>query len=143
MLQDEELAGVEHQPPLHAILGVPPKSTAQDRIDEKLREWEARGGSWGIPPTLWNERDKRRWRKYGVTPCDIRRLRIEQDGRCAVCNRRKVTLVVDHDHATGKVRGLLCNDCNKAEGFLRGSAESAIAMWAYLDYHSPAPTTQE
>lgn len=38
-----------------------------------------------------------------------------QDGRCAICGRVR-DLVCDHDHATGLVRGWLCNSCNTTEG---------------------------
>jgi hypothetical protein len=57
---------------------------------------------------------------YGITPQDYDRLFQLQGGRCAICGRRPQTkrLAVDHDHATGAVRGLLCasneNGCNRA-----------------------------
>lgn len=38
-----------------------------------------------------------------------------QDGRCAICGKAR-DLVCDHDHATGLVRGWLCQSCNTAEG---------------------------
>jgi hypothetical protein len=42
-------------------------------------------------------------------------LRIHQDGRCAICEEAKA-LLVDHDHETMLVRGLLCARCNVSEG---------------------------
>ena len=56
--------------------------------------------------------------RYGVTPEDYARMLSDQDGGCAICgstsprNGKKVHLAVDHDHATGQVRGLLCDPCN-------------------------------
>lgn len=43
-----------------------------------------------------------------------------QAGRCAVCEATAYSLVTDHDHRTGLVRGLLCARCNTCEGVQRG-----------------------
>ncbi len=57
-----------------------------------------------------------RARALGVTDADYERLLSEQGGTCALCPTKPKTrrLHVDHDHATGKVRGLLCYRCNRA-----------------------------
>ena len=52
---------------------------------------------------------------YGITPEDYDHLLLEQKGRCGIC-RADVDLVVDHDHTTGRVRGLLCRRCNRTLG---------------------------
>ena len=57
---------------------------------------------------------------YGLTPEAYREILRLQEGRCFICQRvpRSRRLAVDHDHATGEVRGLLCSDdergCNHA-----------------------------
>ncbi len=54
---------------------------------------------------------------YGLNAVEYNRLFAIQSGRCAICGKHqselKRRLDVDHDHETGKVRGLLCNYCNK------------------------------
>ena len=54
---------------------------------------------------------------YGITPDDYNQLFQQQNGCCAICGKHqsklKRRLDVDHDHKSGKVRGLLCNPCNK------------------------------
>jgi len=52
--------------------------------------------------------------KYGLTPEDYTGLWSRQRGKCALCYAPATD--VDHDHATGKVRGLLCHSCNTALG---------------------------
>lgn len=51
---------------------------------------------------------------YGMTLEDWENLYDAQKGCCAICKRNpdKKRLSVDHDHATGKIRGLLCRSCN-------------------------------
>lgn len=56
--------------------------------------------------------------QYGLTPGDVTRMTAEQGGKCLICELER-KLVVDHDHKTGKVRGLLCNQCNRGIGYLQ------------------------
>ena len=57
---------------------------------------------------------------YGMTISEYSLLLTHQEGKCAICRRESATqhLAVDHDHKTGKIRGLLCNTCNLALGHL-------------------------
>lgn len=48
---------------------------------------------------------------YGIPYEEYEKLLEQQEGKCAICKREE-KLVVDHDHDTGQVRGLLCNRCN-------------------------------
>ncbi len=76
---------------------------------------------------------------------------MEQNGRCAICRKHwreiKVSkhsrydgvflqhLYVDHDHSTGKVRGLLCNSCNCAIAFLDEDLKRLRYVEEYLKGH--------
>ena len=75
-------------------------------------------------------------RKYGMTHEDYERLLKEQNGHCALCDKRPEQeryphLHVDHCHETGRIRGLLCNKHNLIIGQL-GDTEEAISK--VLDY---------
>lgn len=64
-----------------------------------------------------NNRRNRKLREfYGITVEEYDALLSKQDGRCAICRSRDAggrgRFHVDHDHATGMVRGLLCHGCN-------------------------------
>ena len=56
-------------------------------------------------------------RKYGLTPSQYRGLVELQKGRCAIDGCDSAGTHVDHDHATGAVRGLLCGYHNRTPGF--------------------------
>ena len=79
--------------------------------------------------------------KYGITEDDYTVLLTEQDGKCAICMTDKPTgkwkvFAVDHCHNTGKVRGLLCNECNRGIGLLKDSPELLQAAKDYLEKNS-------
>ena len=59
-------------------------------------------------------------------------LMESQEGRCAICGM-KPEARVEHDHATGQVRGLLCQSCNVALGFLRDDPNRLKTAIAYLE----------
>jgi hypothetical protein len=53
------------------------------------------------------------YKKYGMTIAQFDAMFSAQDGRCAICRETSATrLCIDHDHATGRVRKLLCHSCN-------------------------------
>lgn len=60
-------------------------------------------------------------RKYSLSLEEFERLYLLQNGRCAICDQEEVgkLLSVDHDHETGKVRGLLCCNCNRGLGIFK------------------------
>lgn len=55
-----------------------------------------------------------------------------QEGECAICHDTMVTPHTDHNHQTGKVRGLLCPSCNLAIGKLGDDPNVLISAAAYL-----------
>lgn len=96
----------------------------------------------------WHEAnpDKRRqynvkaW--YGISLEEYDSMLKSQGNRCAICRsekpRGKGRFAIDHDHATGKVRGLLCHGCNTGIGGLGDSVENLAAAIRYLAGHNNA-----
>ena len=73
-------------------------------------------------------------KRYGLSLAQYEMKLAEQGGVCAVCGAapEKARLAVDHDHATGGVRDLLCFHCNTALGHARDSLGVILAMASYL-----------
>jgi hypothetical protein len=78
---------------------------------------------------------------YGVTSARYAQLLAEQDGCCAICSTEKVPrcgrFYVDHDHATGAARGLLCHKCNTGIGMFRDDPAVMRAAIEYIERRSP------
>lgn len=79
--------------------------------------------------------------RFGLTLGDYKALLKAQDSRCAICGSRDPkmsttkNLHVDHCHTTGRVRGLLCNNCNRGLGYFGDNFASLEAAAAYLRSH--------
>lgn len=108
-------------------------------------------------PEVERERDRKRKRTPSARARDRRRrsgpgahadvvarydaLATVPTSRCAICDSGPTTqrygrLSIDHDHATGDIRGLLCARCNTALGFFRDSATLLDKAAAYLRQHA-------
>jgi hypothetical protein len=76
-------------------------------------------------------------RRYGIAPAEYVALRESQSGMCPVCSVDVGgdALVVDHDHETGEVRGLICAACNFMLGQAQDSPDTLLAAAAYLMQH--------
>jgi hypothetical protein len=70
--------------------------------------------------------------KFGITPEQYQEMLKAQNGVCAICFQKETrrALSVDHNHITGKVRGLLCDDCNHGIGKLKTDEGTALLFSA-------------
>lgn len=96
----------------------------------KAAEWRR-----NRPAEAKAERRRQNLRMYGLTPRKYAVMLELQGGVCAICRCACKTgrnLAVDHDHDTGVVRGLLCNDCNNGLGRFADDTERLEAAINYL-----------
>lgn len=98
------------------------KPEVQNKADRK-RAWN--------PERLESQERGRLGRKYGITPEFRDELFCKQKGRCAICDRKR-KLSIDHCHQTGRVRGLLCGNCNRGIGLLDESPKILDSAKEYL-----------
>lgn len=83
------------------------------------------------------QKEKHIKRKYGISLERWDEMFAAQNGECAICRKGDIKLVVDHNHETGEVRGLLCGPCNLGLGHFNDSLELLILATGYL-YNSPS-----
>lgn len=99
----------------------------------KQREWNRQKRQRETPEQ--QRESKLRW-KYGMTQADFEAMSEAQGHVCAICSRKPDLLHVDHDEATGQVRGLLCGTCNRGIGSLKHEPVILRAAADYLEASS-------
>ncbi len=99
----------------------------------RVKSWYLESGKHQVRTT---SRRNHLLRNYGLTADQFNEMLDKQDGRCAVCGEPGKRLFVDHDHATGDVRSLLCHHCNLALGFAGDSVETLQRLITYLQEHA-------
>jgi hypothetical protein len=110
----------------------------RDRINSQNASW-AKANRSSINRRLRSNPDSLRaqsLKKYGITLADYNRRLELQGNKCACCGRSEPGgrggFAVDHDHATGLIRGLLCNSCNLGIGHLGDSVEGVLNAYNYM-----------
>jgi hypothetical protein len=81
---------------------------------------------------------------FGITLDEFDAMVAAQGGVCAICSQPERALIlgepkrlcIDHDHETGRVRGLLCNACNIGLGRFRDNLDNLRAAADYLERHA-------
>lgn len=100
---------------------------------------------------VYNEKNKRKFsilknnayikRKYNITREEYDKLLVNQNNRCKCCGKEggienKQMLHLDHCHKTGKIRGFLCDNCNRALGMVKDNINTLQEMINYLNSHN-------
>jgi hypothetical protein len=90
---------------------------------------------------------QRKWEAAGVDAARYQEMLHAQGGVCAICHRPETSpdkasgktkdLAIDHDHATGAIRALLCSNCNRGLGLFNDSIELLAKAREYVLYHKP------
>jgi hypothetical protein len=101
------------------------------QLDPELRRQRSRESARRNPVSRRANHD--RW-KYGVLWGFRQALWSSQNGQCAICSCAIEVLGghIDHDHATGRIRGMLCRDCNNGLGAFKDSVDNLAIAVEYL-----------
>ncbi len=109
------------------------------RAETNKRWWKAnpeydKARYWSDPES---HRERHLIRKYGVDLAAYEKMLSNQKGKCAICGKEQERAFdVDHDHKTGRVRGLLCSNCNRMLGHAQDNPQKLIAASKYLELSS-------
>lgn len=110
-----------------------------DANPERAREKDRRGYQSRAVKIRQAKLDEHLRRKYGLERADFDRMVVEQGNRCRICRREPngnghhARLHVDHCHTSGRVRGLLCSNCNTMIGLAGEDPKVLLAAVEYLE----------
>ena len=126
------------------------KAVAEARRAADPEKWKAQAAErMRRRRERWPEATKDAWlqQRYRISWAAFQALLKEQHGVCAICHRPETKkrrhsdevrqLAVDHDHATGLIRGLLCFACNSGVGHLGDDPQRLESAARYLRKHTP------
>lgn len=119
------------------------KCKEEKPLDNFYKRKKAKDGLRGeckdcLNPVIRNSKLKR---EYGISLKEWYDLFKKQNGVCGICKEPETSsgswkttssLSVDHDHDTGKIRGLLCSCCNHAIGLLKDNKEYILNAYMWL-----------
>lgn len=110
------------------------------KVRKSAREWGRRNAERVRKYSLdWYHRNPKKTKNsslrknHGITLEEYNRMFCRQSGECAICQKKMKIGCVDHDHASGLIRGLLCHPCNFALGLLKDSPVTARRAADYLE----------
>ncbi len=110
------------------------RKSAEYQKSKKGREAHRKAGLKYNQSHKQETHDRHILRKYGLLPGEHEKLYVGQNGCCALCGKTVAynRVSTDHDHETGKVRGLLCQGCNTGIGLLGDNIEGLQRAIEYL-----------
>lgn len=103
--------------------------TRQRYYENNKEQFAERSKAWYSNP---DNKRRLREKKFGVKLED---LILAQDNKCGICHEEFTDyskVHIDHDHITGKVRGLLCRQHNRGLGFFNDDPQLLLAAWIWL-----------
>lgn len=110
------------------------------RFPEKFKESVKRAkAKRSLRDPTWRM-DSWRWLQYGLSKEQFATMRADQKEQCKICNTVMKLPYVDHDHQTGKIRGLLCFRCNTALG---NFSDSILVLESAISYLRATNTKQQ
>ena len=119
------------------------KATSESWRQKNMERVRANARAWYARNSMPRNRSHKA-RQYGISLSEYLRKVEAQQGQCAICGEieslirlgKTCELSVDHNHATGAVRDLLCSRCNTILGRANDNAELLLKMVAYLEQHN-------
>lgn len=116
------------------IKPVCPKGWTEEQRKRARSRWYHLTHRDQVNTTAWRAQ---LWREYGIDEATYWKILVDQGNCCAICKGTKLSkgrkrFHVDHDHTTGRVRGLLCSPCNSLLGFAHDNPAVLERAIAYL-----------